>query len=160
MSDRLPLGDIITDLKTDASALVKDNVALAKAELTPIAKNAGIGAGLFSAAGVLGLWALTLLLLCAAFALSLLAGRLFNLSLLLNLVIGFGTLGVLLLIVVSVLALVGKGRLAKVGPPTQTINEAKATIAALGDSVKRGQADVKALSQQQSGKPAARRALS
>ncbi len=160
MSDRLPLGEIITDLKGDVTSLVQDNVALAKAELTPIAKNAGIGAGLFGAAGVFGLWALAMFLLCAAFALSLLSSHLFNLSWLLNLIIGFGTLGLLLAIIAGIVALIGKGRIDKVGPPVQTIAEAKATMAALSDSVKRGQADVKALSQQQSNKPAARRALS
>ena len=63
-------------------------------------------------------------------------------------------------IIAGIVALIGKGRIDKVGPPVQTIAEAKATMAALSDSVKRGQADVKALSQQQSNKPAARRALS
>ena len=50
MTDQ-PVGDLIKSITDDVKQLVRDEVALAKAELIPAAKNGGIGAGLFAGAG-------------------------------------------------------------------------------------------------------------
>ncbi len=46
MADR-KIADLITDIRGDAQLLISDQLELAKSELTPAAKNAGIGGGLF-----------------------------------------------------------------------------------------------------------------
>ena len=68
MADR-PVGEIIQGITDDAKLLVSDTVELAKTEIIPSAKNAGIGAGLFGAAGYFGINALTLLYIAAALGL-------------------------------------------------------------------------------------------
>jgi uncharacterized membrane protein YqjE len=47
------LGALVHQLSEQTSALVRSEVELAKAELTEKGKNAGVGIGLFSAAGLL-----------------------------------------------------------------------------------------------------------
>ena len=69
MADR-KIADLIKDIRGDVQLLVNDQVALAKSELTPAAKNAGIGGGLFGAAGYFGINAATLLYVAAAFGLA------------------------------------------------------------------------------------------
>jgi uncharacterized membrane protein YqjE len=50
--------ELLKQLSTDTSTLVKQEMALARAEIAEQGKKAGIGAGLFGAAGALGLVAL------------------------------------------------------------------------------------------------------
>ena len=57
MADQ-PVGDIIKNITDDVKLLVRDEIELAKTELIPAAKNGGIGAGLFGAAGYFGICAL------------------------------------------------------------------------------------------------------
>ncbi len=52
------IAELVKQLSEQTSRLAKQEVELAKAELTEKGKKAGIGAGLFGAAGVLGLYAL------------------------------------------------------------------------------------------------------
>lgn len=56
--DERSLGEIMGDLTADFSTLMRQEVALAKAELTQSAKRAGKGAGLLGGAGVAGHMAL------------------------------------------------------------------------------------------------------
>ena len=51
-------GELLTGLASDTSLLVKQEIELAKVELSAKAKQAGKGAGLLVAAGVIGLLAL------------------------------------------------------------------------------------------------------
>ena len=69
MADR-KVADLIKDIRGDVQLLVNDQVELAKSELTPAAKNAGIGGGLFGAAGYFGINAATLIYIAAAFGLA------------------------------------------------------------------------------------------
>src|SRR5918999_3452540 len=69
MTDQ-PVGDIIKGISDDVKLLVRDEIALAKAELIPAAKNGGIGAGLFAGAGYFAICALSLLYFAAAFGLA------------------------------------------------------------------------------------------
>ena len=77
MADQ-PVGDIIKDITEDVKLLVRDEMELAKSELIPAAKNGGIGAGLFGAAGYFGICAPLVLY----FAARLRSGRRFGLPLL------------------------------------------------------------------------------
>ena len=64
------VGDIIKSITEDVKLLVRDEMELAKSELIPAAKNGGIGAGLFGAAGYFGICALSILYFAAAFGLA------------------------------------------------------------------------------------------
>jgi hypothetical protein len=66
------LGDLLGDVSRDLSALFRQEVDLAKAELTQSAKKAGKGAGLFGGAGATGYLALVFLSLTIMFALAVL----------------------------------------------------------------------------------------
>ena len=65
----LAVGDIIKNITDDVKLLVQDQIELAKAELTPAAKQGGTGIGLFGAAGYFALSATILLYFAAAFGL-------------------------------------------------------------------------------------------
>jgi tetrahydromethanopterin S-methyltransferase subunit C len=49
-------GELVSQLSEQTTRLVRDEVALAKVELTEKAKHVGIGAGLFSGAGLVALY--------------------------------------------------------------------------------------------------------
>ncbi|HEV8153276.1 MAG TPA: phage holin family protein [Solirubrobacteraceae bacterium] len=51
------IGELFKDLSAETSALIRHEMALAKAELSEKGKEAGKGAGLFGGAGVVGLLA-------------------------------------------------------------------------------------------------------
>jgi hypothetical protein len=63
--------DLVRQLSEQTSRLVRQEVELAKAELTVKGKRAGVGAGMFGGAGVSGLYALGALTTAAIAALSL-----------------------------------------------------------------------------------------
>jgi hypothetical protein len=65
------LGALVHDLSEQTSALVRSEVELAKAELAAKGKAAGIGAGLFGAAGLLGFFGAAVLITTAILALAL-----------------------------------------------------------------------------------------
>jgi MFS family permease len=52
-----PIGELFKDLSAETSTLIRQEMALAKAELSEKGKEAGKGAGLFGGAGVVGLLA-------------------------------------------------------------------------------------------------------
>jgi hypothetical protein len=56
--DDRPVGELVRDLSQQTTDLVRQEVELAKAELAVKARSAGIGAGMFGGAGVLGFYAL------------------------------------------------------------------------------------------------------
>jgi hypothetical protein len=59
------LGELLTEVSKDLSSLFRQEVALAKAELTESAKKAGKGAGMFGGAGLTALFALLFLSIAA-----------------------------------------------------------------------------------------------
>jgi hypothetical protein len=115
------LGELVASATRDLSALLRQEVELAKAEIKRDIAKAGKGAGLFSGAGVLGLLGALFLSIALAYGI---AG-------LLDISVGWGFLivGVLYLVVAGVLALLGKKQLAQVGPPEKTIETVKDDIA-------------------------------
>lgn len=96
--------DLVRGLAEDASKLVRQEVELAKQELTEGLTEVGKGAGLLAGAGVLGLFALGFLLTTLAWALEAIG---------LPKWASFGIVTLLLLIVVAVLGLLGQRQLKK-----------------------------------------------
>jgi hypothetical protein len=116
------MGEIVAEVSEKASLLVREEIALAKAEITTKAKTLGKGAAVAGAAGVFLAFAFVMFL----FALSFFFVDLFNIEV--SIWIGF-VITMLILVLLGVVA----GLLAKkwlsTGPPTpdMAIEEAKAT---------------------------------
>lgn len=68
-SDR-PMGELMRELSAQTSTLVHKELELAKLELTEKGKQAGVGAGMFGGAGVVGLYAAGALTACLVLALA------------------------------------------------------------------------------------------
>lgn len=145
MADQVEIADIIKSIQADVTTIVKGEIELAKAELMPQAKAAGIGAGLFGAAGYFGLTAALLLFLSLSFAVSLAFSAWVKLDFLGSLAAGFAVTALLLLVVTAVLALLGKRQLVFTGAES-TVAQAEASVAAVKGAVERGKADVDSLS--------------
>jgi putative superfamily III holin-X len=129
------VGDIIKSITDDVKLLVRDEVQLAKAELVPAAKNAGIGAGMFGAAGYFGICALSILYFAAAFGLVALG---------LSEWLAFLIVGVVLLVIAGLLALIGLSRVKKVKAPERAIAQANQTVAEVKAAAQHGIAAAKA----------------
>ncbi len=65
-----PIGELLKRLSNETAQLVRQELELAKAELTEKGKKAGTGAGMFGAAGVTGLLSLGALTACLVLALN------------------------------------------------------------------------------------------
>ena len=135
MADSPAVGDIIKSITDDVKHLVQDEVELAKAELIPSAKKAGVGAGMLGGAGYFGINGLTLLYIAAALGIYALG---------LPLWLSFLIVAVALLVVAGILALVGLASIKKVKGPEKTIAEAKETVAEIKAAVQQGNAAAKA----------------
>ncbi|ANH37985.1 hypothetical protein I601_1552 [Nocardioides dokdonensis FR1436] len=61
------IGRLVTDASRDISSLISKEIALAKSELKVSVKAGGIGAGLFAAAGFLGVLAIIMLSVAIAY---------------------------------------------------------------------------------------------
>lgn len=122
--------ELLKQLSDQTTTLVRQELELAKVELTAKGKQAGIGAGMFGAAGMLGLYALGALTAAAILALSLaVTGWLAAL-------IVAGVYGV----IAGVLALSGKTRVSRGVPPTpeQTVETVKADVEYARERAKEG----------------------
>jgi putative superfamily III holin-X len=115
------LGSLVHDLTQQMSTLVRDEIRLAQAEMTQKGKRAGIGVGMFGAAGVVALFGIGALVTTAILALALvLAAWLAALI-----------VAVLLFVVAGVVAMMGKSSVSKATPakPEQAIGGIKEDIA-------------------------------
>jgi uncharacterized membrane protein YqjE len=65
-----PVSELLKELSAQTSTLVRQELELAKAEMAEKGKRAGFGAGMFGAAGLLGLFALAALTTCVIAALA------------------------------------------------------------------------------------------
>jgi uncharacterized membrane protein YqjE len=101
------LGALVHDMTQQMSTLVRDEIRLAQAEMTEKGKRAGIGVGLFSAAGLFAFFGLATLIATAILALALaLPGWLAALI-----------VAVVLFAVAGVFALQGKNNVQQATPP-------------------------------------------
>jgi MFS family permease len=106
LEDR-PVAELVRQLADQTTTLVRQEIELAKAEMTAKGKQVGIGAGAFGAAGLVGLYAVGAITACLILALSTaVAGWLAALI-----------VGVLYAAVAGVLALVGKKKTQAGAPP-------------------------------------------
>lgn len=68
-ADDRPIGELMKELSEQTSTLIRQEMELATAELREKGKSAGLGAGMFGGAGLVGLFALGALTACAILAL-------------------------------------------------------------------------------------------
>jgi len=115
-----PIGNLLKRLSQETTQLVRQEIDLAKAEMTEKGKRAGIGAGIFGAAGVVGLLALGAL---TAFFIMLLDGALANWLSALIVAVVYGAIA-------GVLALRGRDKVQEATPPVpeQTVETVKEDI--------------------------------
>jgi len=113
-------GELVRQLSEQVSVLVRDELKLARLEMTGKGKQAGLGVGLLGAGGLIALYAVACLLACVVIALS---GAVT--AWLAALIVG-----VVLLAVSAAAALLGKGRLRKATPPIpdQAVGSLKADV--------------------------------
>jgi uncharacterized membrane protein YqjE len=116
------LGDLVADASTAFSTILRGEIELAKLELRSSVKNAGVGIGLFAAAGVLLIFSLTFGLL--ALAEGLIALGLYRW-------LGYLIVFLLLLVVIGLFAFLGVRKVKRVKAPTRTIDTSKDTVAYL-----------------------------
>ena len=108
------IGELFSRLATDTSTLVRQEVALAKAEVTQSVKSAISVAIKFAIAGVFALLALLVLLAAAVIGLGVIMGDRYWLSALI--------IGAVFLVLAGIFALMGKSSLKKANiVPTQTL---------------------------------------
>jgi protein-S-isoprenylcysteine O-methyltransferase Ste14 len=113
------LGQLVADATEDISTIVRNEIALAKAEVTIDAKKAGKGAGLLAGAAFVAVLGLIFLFHTIAQVL----------DLWLPLWAGYAITTALLFVVAGILGLVGKNSLSKVkGKPERALKNAQDTI--------------------------------
>ena len=122
------------EFKQEFSLFVDREKELAKEELVPAARSAGIGAGMFTGAGLFALHALWMILLCIALGVGWLLTSFTELSPWGSFTVGFLLTAVFSLLVGFILFKVGQANMKKVKAPEATISEAKATFSSLVDS--------------------------
>ncbi|TQS45152.1 phage holin family protein [Cryptosporangium phraense] len=113
----LSTGDLVTRITTQVSTLVRDELALARLELTQKGKKAGVGAGLFGGAGIAALYGVGALLTAAIAAL----------ALVLPVWASALVVAVVLFLAAGVVALLGKKNLSQATPavPTEAVDGLK-----------------------------------
>jgi hypothetical protein len=112
-----PIGELLKQLSEETTRLVHQELELAKAELAQKGRQAGLGAGLFGTAGVIGLLAAAALTACFILALDAVMPA-WLAALIVAVVYGAGA---------AVLALRGRDRVKQAVPPVpeQTIETVK-----------------------------------
>jgi hypothetical protein len=122
------LGEIVTDVSSKATLLVKEEIELAKAEITTKVTRLAKGGVFFALAGVLAVFSLIWFFQFLALGIADWTG--------LKDYVGFAIVTVLLLIVVGILGLLGYRSFKKGAPPVpqMAIDEAKKTRAAIEEA--------------------------
>ena len=114
------VGELLKELSTETSTLVRQELELAKAEMAEKGKQAGLGAGMFGGAGLFGLLALGALTACviAAFATGM------------DLWLAALIVTVVYAVIAGVLALVGRRKTREAAPPApeQAIESTKEDV--------------------------------
>jgi hypothetical protein len=123
-----PLGEIVSDVTSKAQLLVREEIELAKAEVTQKVSRLAKGAGFFAGAGILAVFALVYLFQFLALGIADWLG--------LKDWVGFAIVTFVIFVIVGVLALLGIRSVKKGAPPVpeMAIAEAKKTQAALKEA--------------------------
>lgn len=120
--DERTIGQLVADASHEMSAIVRNEIALAKAEVTGGVKIAGKGAGLLGGAVFVALLGLIFLFETLGFVL----------AIWLPISAAFGIVTALLFLVAGILGLMGKKAISQAQPkPEKAISEAQKTIAAV-----------------------------
>jgi hypothetical protein len=125
---------LVNSAITDTQSLVRQQIELAKAEVTQSAKQAAGASGLFIGAAILGFLAFVFALVAGAYGI-VAAG--------LPIWAGFLIVGGILLLIAIILGLVGKSRTKHITPPQQAIGgveKTKASLSGITSSAKPGSA--------------------
>jgi len=120
--DEPTLGQLVASASRDLSLLIRSEIELAKSEVRVDVRHAAMGGAMFGAAAFLGLLAVILLSIAAAYGLTA-AG--------LHAAFAFLIIAGTYLLVAGILALVGVRAVKKVGPPERTLRTAKESVAAI-----------------------------
>ena len=122
------LGEIVNEVSQKASLLVREEIELAKAEVTTKLKRIGAGAGFFAGAGVLLFFMVFALLQFLGFGFADWFG--------LNIWVGFAIVTAVLVVIAGLLGFLGFKAIQRGSPPTPelAIEEAKKTRAALEEA--------------------------
>ncbi|MET7277354.1 phage holin family protein [Kribbella sp. NPDC005582] len=102
-----PVGALVSDLTSDISRLVRDELQLAKSELKDKGKEAGVGIGLFGGAGTVALYGLGALIAAAICGLAVVLPAWLS-----ALIVAF-----VLFAIAAVAALLGKRHVSQATPP-------------------------------------------
>jgi membrane protein len=115
-----PAAELVRDLSTQVSTLVRQELELARVELAAKGKEAGIGAGMFGGAGIMALYGVGALVAAAIIALGTAVAPW----------LAAVIVGVVLLAVAGVVALMGKSRAQRAVPPApeQTVESVKEDV--------------------------------
>jgi uncharacterized protein YoxC len=119
-ADERSVAELVQDMSQQLSTLMRDELRLAKAELSEKGKRAGMGAGLFGGAGVVTLYGVGALLFAAGLGLAkVVDGWLAALI-----------IAVALFLIGGIMALVGKKQVSQAAPPVpeQTVQSVKADV--------------------------------
>jgi Flp pilus assembly protein TadB len=125
--------ELVQKATEQVSRLIRDELALAKAELTEKGKHAGIGVGFFGGGGVLALYGLG----------ALIAAIILLLALVMPAWVAAVIVAVVLFVIAGILALVGKKQVSQAVPPMPEAarRSVRADVDAVKDAVKdRGRA--------------------
>ncbi|MEU6430945.1 phage holin family protein [Microbispora sp. NPDC046973] len=122
-------GELVRRLSEDVSRLIRDELRLARLEMTRKGKRAGMGAGLLGAAGVIAFYGGGALVATAILALALVLPAWASALI----------IGVALLALAGLLALVGKEQVSRAAPPTpdEAMRSLKADIDVMKESARR-----------------------
>lgn len=119
------MGELMSQLSSQTSRLIRDEMRLAQKEFLESAKHAGLGAGLFSVAGLLAFFGLATFITAGVAALSL-ALPVWAAAL---------VVGLVLFIAAGIAAFVGRGQAQEVTPTApRTVETVKADIQELKDA--------------------------
>lgn len=114
-----PLGELISQLSSQTSRLVRDEMRLAQKEFQESAKHAGIGAGLLSVAGLLAVFGFAAIITAAIAAL----------SVVLPVWAAALIVAAMLLLAAGIAGVISKGQVQQASPaPEQTVANVKKDI--------------------------------
>ncbi|MEN3538250.1 phage holin family protein [Microbispora sp. NPDC004025] len=127
--ESLSTGELVRRLSEDVSRLIRDELRLARLEMTRKGKRAGMGAGLLGAAGLIAFYGGGALVATAILALALVLPAWASALI----------IGAALLALAGLLALVGKEQVSRAAPPTpdEAMRSLKADIDVMKESARR-----------------------
>ncbi len=131
----------LQQISADVRTIVRGEIELAKSEVVPGAKKAGLGAGLLAGAAVFGLIAVNVLLLSLGFAFTALFWG--NFGPVAAFALGFLCAAGVYLLLAALLALVGVLNIKKLKTPQAAIAEGEKSVNVLSNAVGSGLAKVR-----------------